>query len=82
MLLIIFLYMFLSRRNCFRAQNIQLPETPTEKDNNTSIIPELKVSPVQASDVLVTPHHNTYEMLLGQKSLDALQTRDSHELYT
>ena len=82
MLLIIFLYMFLSRRNRLRAQKNQLPETPTDSDNKTSYVPELIVSQVKESELLDSPHHNTYEMSLGQKSLDALQIRETYELYT
>ena len=82
MLLIIFLYMFLSRRNRLRSQKNQLPETPTDSDNKTSYFSELIVSPVKESELLDSPHNNTYEKSLGQKSLDALQIRDSHELCT
>ena len=82
MLLIIFLYMFLSRRNRLRAQKNQLPETPTDSDNKTSYVPELMVSPKQESDELVSPQQHTKVQSLGPKRLNALQTRDSRELYT
>ena len=59
MLLIIFLYMFLSRRNRLRAQKNQLPETPTDSDNKTSYVPELMVSPKQESDELVSSQQHT-----------------------